>query len=204
MNKLSINLKIGIACATILAIALALFSFVQGTSANPMQFGRSQQAPATTTVNYFAVTATTTVYLDAGLGQPAFDSAVLAVQFTASSTTSVLNWRYEYANDTSDTDCTQTPTKCDWYAGNTYTSGVTVSTTTGSSLSYLGNVHTYSWAYASSSDACSTTVAVANANRGCKLVTVPTPTRYTRVVLFKEIGSTNGAVWSEFVSKKEK
>lgn len=210
MKNLSLRASLGLTLLGIFVIALTLFSFVQIAQANPTLFQRfagitsSGTATATTTRSFMTPgTATTTYYADVGQGNFSFDSAVLATQYTASST-GILNFRLEYAHDTPGFNCVTSPTACDWYSDNTMQPGVTtVSTTTDSGITYTPNVQTYNWKFASSTDGCSTGLALASVNRTCRLFTVQTPTRYVRAVFFVPPGTTNSAVWAEFITQKE-
>ena len=86
-----------------LVLTLVLF-FGYQVKANPSYFTRYQMASATSTLTYMtAGTATTTLTFDTGVGAAGgADSAILNVQFTASSTSSVLNINYEYSQDNID------------------------------------------------------------------------------------------------------
>lgn len=113
------------------------------------------------------------------------DSAVLLIQFTATSTSSVLNWRYEYSQDGQD-----------WYADNqvlaqsTSTPTITTSTPNG-----------YLWVFSSSTSLCDFATTTASNVRGCKAIVVATPTRFVRAV-FSMTGA-NGSVYAQFVPKKQ-
>lgn len=215
MKQLTLNKKIGIVVGLMFFTFLSLFVFLQKTHANPLSFQRYQTGfpftqRATTSPDFLNPgVATSTIYGDAGQGNFGFDTASLALQMNASSSlNSTINWRYEYAQDTKgsdgrDVNCASNPTACDWYSDNMYQSGVTVSTTTGSSLSYVVNSNTYSWTYASSTESCSTGNSLLTNNRGCKIFTVPVPTRYIRAVVSAPIGSARSAVWGEFIIKKQ-
>ena len=76
------------------------FISIQVVSANPSFFLRSvSSSVGTSTITYMTPgLATTTEVFDTGAsGAGSVDSAVLAIQFTASSTASTLAWRYEYS-----------------------------------------------------------------------------------------------------------
>lgn len=188
-----------------IVFVLALPIFIGVVHANPSSFPKGvSSATATSTLNYFAVaaTATTTLAYDAyqlAGTQPssnAADSATVVIQFTATTTTSALNWRYEYADDQPGVDCTVTQTACDWYSDAQYA-------ITNASTTVTINPVVYSWTYASSTDLCSSTQIFSSNNRGCRLVKVPTPTRYVRVVAYRAPGASNGAVWMRFIPVRE-
>lgn len=191
--------------------ALALITIVSGTRnvyANPSQFYVAKSAAATTTLSSYMTpgNATTTAAFDTqGDGGLPTDSAYLATQFVASSTLTYFRWRYEYADNTTlngaVVDCTSTPTQCDWYAGaqvNTYTTTATATTTpygvTATPLETFFN-------FASTSQGAAQVLSTNN--RSLFVYSVETPMRYVRVVFYLPTGSANGAVWTEWVGKKQ-
>lgn len=153
---------------------------------------------ATTTGTVLASgTATSTIVYDSyginGTGQTpgqkadATDSATLLIQLTATSTNTILTWRYEYSDNAQD-----------WYADNLYVSN------SASSTPVLTAVPTvYNWQFASSTSQCDTSVATGTNNRGCKIVEVKTPTRYVRAIFYLPPSSANGIVNAKFVPKKQ-
>lgn len=202
--------KISIIILSAIVIFVGVFGFTQTVKANPTLFTRfknifaASSEVATTSPRFMTPgTATSTIYADSGQNESSFQSSVLAVQVLASSTGSIFNFRLEYADETPTFNCYSTPTACDWYTDSTLQTGVGVSTTTDSGINYIPTAQTYSWKYASTTEGCTTGSNITSVNRGCKLITVPTPTRYTRAVFWLPIGSTNGAVWAAFIAKRE-
>lgn len=179
----------------IVIVALFIAFSFKSVDANPSAIIETKSAPATTTVTAMTVgTATTTPAVDTqsdgGVGA---DSAALAVQFTASTTGSILRIEFEYANLTFVNgvfvDCTITPNACDWYSDNL------VATSTTSNLVNANKV--LSWTFGST-----TTGGIpATTQRANKIFGVSTPTRYIRAVL--SMTGANGMVWTDWVTRKE-
>lgn len=169
--------------------------------ANPSYFATpSSTATATSTLTYMTPgTATTTLYYDAyeDASNAKSDSAVLALQLTGSSTISVWNISYEYALNNGVYNCKSTPTACDWYSDTLFGTGMMVSTTTQAVNLNIRNSLTVNFA--------STTVGgkAGISTRTTRLINVPTPTRFTRVVITMPAGSLNGAVWASIQPSKE-
>ncbi len=192
------------------AIVLFIFVVVNKVHANPSQILDKPSAVSTSTITFMTPgTATTTQAFDTQAGgiTPA-DSAALAVQFTASSTTSILGYRFEYtqgnpSNASIDCSSAVNQSNCDWYSDNLGFT-ITNASTTQSIVSTVPN--TYTWTFSSSTSMCDSSTNLALNNRGCKIVSVPTPTRYVRVVFFlasSTLGGTNGAVWSDWIPKRQ-
>lgn len=104
--------------ASLLLAAVLVLGGSSFVKANPLDIGTSNHT-ATTTVSYLTPgTATTTYTYDLWNGgsadQIAADKLALAVQFTASSTSSVLGWNYQFSED-----------GVDWYDDNTLTATAT-------------------------------------------------------------------------------
>lgn len=189
-------------------IGVALFAVT--VYANPGFFGSFAQTSTATSSPAFLVRNTTI----ATTTSPVYDSyevngtnqtntgnnnlpyaASLEVQFIASSTTSNLQWYYEYSDGFGGVNCVSNPNGCDWYSDDIFY--------TGASTTPLNNVtptNSYSWTFASSTIG-GTAQAVDN-NRSNKVFVVPTPLRYVRTVFFCP-SSQNCAVWARFVPKKE-
>lgn len=178
----------------VLSVAfLSLIMMVGVVHANPSYFApQAKTALATTSPAYILPgTATSTVTYDSfntdgtnessGPQNPiAANSATLLVQFTASSTSSVLNVAIERSDD-----------GIDWYQDNLSA----LATTT--PAQNIGVPTSYTWTYATS-----TIGGVVNpTNRLGKSLFIQTPTRYTRAV-FTAVGA-NSAVWAQFVPTKE-
>lgn len=185
----------------LLALGLVVFSvfgFYTLAKANPSFFVRQNNGvgtTASTSVAYMTTgTATTTKYLDTGAaGAQGADTAVFTEQLVGSSTATTLNTTFEYAVGNG-TDCIATPSSCDWYGNNqgdqaTTTPSQSITTTQSSTLNFA-----------------STTQGGAPGNgdgRVLKVIVVRVPTRYVRAVLTLPVGSFNGAVWGEFVAKRQ-
>lgn len=182
-----------------IAVFFVIFLINGGkVSANPSQNQSSNLTATTSTSVGFMTpgTATTTYYKDTQAdGSFIADAGFLEVQFNASSTSSTLNWTYEYANDVSGVDCTATPLVCDWYTDSLLNDFGTTTT------KYVALNNTYSWTFASTSSGGAGVSA--NNNRGTKILTVYTPVRYIRAVFSIPPGSTNGAVWANFITKRQ-
>jgi galactitol-specific phosphotransferase system IIB component len=212
MKNISLKLKISTGLSFAIILAMGMFTFANKVRANPNYFAKGvSTSTSTSTPTYFQVTATTTLPFDVyqlSGNQPtlsSMDSATVAVQLNATNTSTIMNIRYEYAVDQPGVDCSVTQTACDWYSDNLYgNTGVTVSTTTDSGVSYIPTPRVFSWKYSSSTDFCTTTQTIATNNRGCKLINVPTPTRYVRVVFYLAPGSANGSVYASLVPVREK
>lgn len=196
-------------------VGLGVFGVASIAFANPSFFDLQAASSTSTSTPSFmtAGTATTTVVYDAynlgGTNQGSSyspygtNSSGLLIQLNATNTSTTLGWRYEYSDTTGTSiDCSATPTACDWYADNFY--GMTAASTTPPNVPIVVNTPTsYTWTFASSTSMCDSTLSAASNNRGCKIVMVPTPTRWVRVVFTLPIGSSNGAVYAKFVPKKE-
>lgn len=177
---------------------VGILGFAGIALANPLFFGSNAQTSIATTTPVFLVVATSI----ATTTGPVYDSyevngtnevnqgqvnspntAALLIQFTASSTTSVLGWTYEYSQDA-----------VDWYSDDVLNLPTT-STTTSVSI-----INAQIWVFASST--IGGQVPGTSNNIANKIVNVPVPTRYVRPVFY--ISSTaRGAIWAQFVPKKE-
>jgi hypothetical protein len=113
------------------------------------------------------------------------DAAGLLIQFTASSTNSVLSAAVEYSQD-----------GVDWYRNFVIDPTQIGTTTTPFSFNTPFSVK---WTFASSTVGGSG--AIANNNRSTAALLIPTPFRYTRVVF--SLTGANGAVWAQLVPIKE-
>lgn len=156
--------------------------------ANPSYFVPTvQSAPATTTVNYMTSgTATTTlpVYDSFNSGSTyKTDFAVLLEQFIGSSTSSVLNTNIEYSQD-----------GVDWYQD-----GIIQNATTTQPVNITAaNYYTFAWTGKQAGG-----LAGSNAT-STRAIMIPTPLRFTRVVLSMPVGSAAGATWAQIVPIKQK
>lgn len=182
--------------ATIIAaLAAALGLLVAGVvHANPSYFasGVTTNNAASSTPAYMTpgtATSTTPVYdayAQTSGGGAAYksDQAGLLVQFTASSTDTVLSLAVEYSQD-----------GIDWYR-NFVVDPNQMGTTTPLAIE---NPFTTTWTFASST--VGGEALGANSDRSTAAILVPTPFRYTRVVASLTGG--NGAVWAQLVPVKE-
>lgn len=190
---MAINLKY--IAAILLGIGLIL-SLGIAVKANPSFFlvqNNGITSTATTSVAYMtAGTATTTYYMDTGAGTAgSTDGAVFRTLLVGSSTASSINIAIEYANGGG--DCITTPTSCEWFSDTLNGATTTLSRN-------ISTLNTYLLNYAS------TTVggAAGTGNgRNTRIFRVETPVRYLRAVITMPIGSLNGAVWGEFIGKRQ-
>jgi hypothetical protein len=176
----------------VLAVSLSVFGFAY---ANPSYFATTvtTNSAASTSPAYLTPgvsTSTTPVYdayaqTVAGGGTYKADSAGLVIQFTASSTASVLNASVEYS-----ADC------IDYYRNFVLDSRQLGTSTAPYSLDTAFSAR---WKFASSS--LNGTAVSASNNLSTAALVVPTPFRCTRVV-FSVTGG-NGAVWAQLVPVKE-
>lgn len=172
------SIYIGSAIA-LTVVALAWFGIVK---ANPSQFYRNNPNTATTTVSYMTPgTATTTnTFNSQSDGSYIADTAVFTQCLNASSTATVLTTAFEYSYDGGT-----------WFADNFATSS-----TAGPAI-FVQQPTSYSWTFASTSINGSP----ANANFGCKIFALKTPTQYVRAVM--SVTGAAGAIWSDFGAKRE-
>lgn len=178
-------------------VVLALLGVAYVACANPLELSTSN-ITATTTVSYMTPgTATTTYYFDSYSGNGTgygMDSANLLVQLTASGT-SQIRWGYEYSMGVAGVDCTTNPGACDWYKDD-----MQLPVTATSTQQYnLSAPIEYTWTFATTSQG----YANAAPNRALKVMTVPTPTRYVRVIFSIPAGSVNAGVWAAFIPQKQ-
>lgn len=180
-------------------------SFGAVAKANPSLFLLGQLSSSSSTVTYLTPgTASTTIgslsssgtslgYFDLGAGgAQGADSAILALQFTGSSTpnnsaiaTTTFNVSIEYSQDRSD-----------WY-GDSY-DGFATSTVTQNRSANTVYKFTLGTQLLSGNVVASTTPTKF-------LINIPTPTRYVRAIVTipTGTGSTNGAVWGQFIAKRQ-
>lgn len=210
----SLTNKIGLGKLLGLAFVSAILFYAVVVYANPFQFSSSASSEvATSTLRFMTPAmpgsrgaATTTVYYDAfevdGTNQTNNgntlipDSAIMLVQYTSTTTPSTLTWRYEYSDGS---NCKTNPEGCDWYADNftnTYTASTTIATAN------VAQSTSFDWAFASSTNICNQSQILSSNSRGCKLVSVPTPTRFTKAVFYLS-GAGNGAFHAKIIPKKQ-
>lgn len=180
---------------------IILISPFEKAQANPSNIYGVQTAAATTSLVYMtAGTATTTLTLDNYIGnvlpgnyintnQPAVsggvsDSVTALIQFTASTSGSILKVRPEISQD-----------GIDWYPYNTPLA--TISTTTP-----IAGYSDYQWTVATTS--ANGLPGTSNAMKQLNSLTITNvPTRYIRLIFTIPIGSSNGALWSEAWVKRQ-
>ena len=171
----------------IIAMFLTAFAIYQAkpANANPDFFCEDRLNAASTTLTFMTPgTATTThTYENCG-GTTSARSAILFFQYTASTTDPLLNLRIEHSQD-----------NIDWYPASVALEEFATST------SLTGDSATFDF----------TTLATSTNNNGGtgtdarlhRSLEIETPTQFTRVIFSLPIGTSNGAIWSQFVSKKE-
>jgi hypothetical protein len=193
------NTKRFLGITAIIAVTFALaFAVIYAVPAhaNPPTIQRDISASATTTLSYMAAgTATTTNVFDTQLGSATgMDTAVFMLQFTGSSTASILNVAFEYSPNNG-IDCVTNETACDWYSDTLYQNFYATS----SQPIIASSLNSYRITFAS------TTVGGVGGTsyRTNRVLAVPTPTRYIRAVMTIPIGALSGAVWTEFDGKKQ-
>lgn len=179
--------------ALIAALAAASFMFAAPVaSANQSTFCiGNQTSGATTSPTYMtAGTATTSLSLTNTISRctdrsTALTEATLILQFTGSSTSATLNGNVQYSMD-----------GIDWYENSL---GDLASTSPSVSLSVA---QTFQIKYASTTPGLG--AAGANSiNPNLRILKIPTPTQWVRVLFTLPPGSTNGAVWAMFIGKQE-
>ena len=167
----------------VLILGVVLYTTYRA-EANPSQIQEDASATATTTIVYLQPSAgihVNTFDTQADGGFPA-DSASLMTCITASSTLTALTGRLEYSND-----------NLTWAQNN-----LSALATTSPDTAFQA-AQTFSWRFASTSLAGDAIGALSNSV--CKIMSVPTPTRYIRVAI--TVSGANGAVWTSFFGKKE-
>ena len=167
-------------------ILIGTILFAQKVTANPSFFANyAASSAATTTVSYLKYgVGTSTLSFDAQTGtSQAMDSATLLTQFAGSSTASVLNISFEYSQD-----------GIDWYKNR-----LSESTTTAPNID-LNVPNSYQWTFASTSALAGAAGTIATSTR---IINVSTPTRFVRAVYTLTSTSQNGAVWAQFIGKRQ-
>lgn len=176
--------------------AIALFAAAGTAQANPSYFAiGTTTAAATTSPAYMTPgtgTSTSPIYdayaqtLSGGVSSKA-DTVGMLVQFTASSSATVLNASVEYSQD-----------GIDWYRNFVVDPNQTGTST--APIFSVANPYSFRWQFASST--VGGIVVPPNSNRSTAALLIPTPFRYTRVV-FTLTGAA-GAVWAQLVPIKER
>lgn len=188
-RTISISVFTAVALAGLIAVGFVLSLLSSNAHAGPSYFLYKQTAAATSTLAFMSAgTATSTLTFDMGAGvKKGVDSVILLEQFNGSSTAAILNTDIQYSDD-----------GINWFA-ESQGWNVDFSGTAATTSPALGNLMQYTFTFASSSiNRQATDNAFASANRILNLVA---PTRYIRAVFTMPSGSTNGAVWAEFISK---
>jgi len=187
---------IGICLVILITVSVIININRRADSASPTFLQVSRTAAATSTLNYMTPgKATTTLVFDSyiynGVGEIAGNLVFNTnIQYTGSSSASVLNIGYEYSNDNR---CAATPLICDWYKYTTQTG--TVATTT-MIAGYRDN----------SLVAASTTIGTATIKSSITPVTIQVPIymRFIRVVFSSPVGGGNGGLWAETIGVKSR
>lgn len=190
INKFEL-IKYGLVSILILVLVLS-FGFY--AKANPSFFIRNGNGATTTPLGYLSPgTGTTTISaFDLGRsGNQGADSAILALQFTGSTTpsagslvaTTTYNIAIEYSQDS-----------VDWYSDMYSAFGTTtVSQNISAPLVRAITLGTQTTLGRVVSSTTPTKI----------LINVPSPTRYVRAFVTIPTGSTNGSVWGEFIAKRQ-
>lgn len=165
---------------SLILMCLFVAAFVPQVKASASFFLRKStnvNFSTTTTAFMSAGAATTTLVFDLGAGgAQAAESAVLLQQFVGSTTAAVMLTTIEYSQGTPGVACDTNQTACDWYA-----STATSTTALGIQPGGAGFVG-------------STTRS---------LINIVTPTKYVRAVFTIPATSVNGAVYAEFVARRQ-
>lgn len=189
--------------ASFCIFAASVRLFVPLAHANPSSFiPTNATSVSTTTLSYLnAGTGTSTQYFDSYASQigKTADKAGLLVQFSGSSTLSILNINIEYSMGTSSVDCTVSPTLCDWYED---PSGFEMGYATSSKPYDISQVNKYVLNYASSSPGLGV-VGATNAFPARRIVPIGTPTRFIRAIFTIPPGASSGGIWSKFVPVRQ-
>ena len=186
--------KIEKVLAAIAFVVYMTFAFAGTIFANAHFFGPTvQTSSATTSPTYMTPgNATTTMVLDVNsfIGNSATkyraDKALLAVQYAGSSTSAVLKIGFEHSADCGD-----------YYQSFVQDFG-TQSTTT--AAQFLLNPNTVTMQFASSTLAGAAKTAT-NQSTTTAMITLPTPTRCTRVVF--TLTGASAAIWAQIIPIRE-
>lgn len=192
-------ISFGLILAAIIATAFGVFYTVR---ANPSFFIEGNAtAVATSTLTFITPgLATTTLTQQAYVaGNPTgINAATLLVQLTGSSTLSVINIAFEYADATSGTNCQATPASCDWYRDSLIGSETGIISTSTNTIN-ASQTNSYSLTFASTSVG-----GAGGANsRTTRILNVQTPSQYVRAIITVPIGALNGAVWAKWLPVKQ-
>jgi hypothetical protein len=188
------------ALAAAMLLSAAFLSAAPRAHASPLYYApTAQTSSATTSPAYMTPgAATSTLVYDAGVTarqNVAIDRAILLTQVRASSTASRFSIAFEYSQGVAGTDCSATPSACDWYADNAL--ALTNATTSQPFTVALPNA--YVWTYASTTQGGG--AVLPDSNRGLKALTVPILARYTRVIY--SVTGAAGSVWGQMVPVRQ-
>lgn len=180
LNQKKIASVLGLFLAILLILGSVLMFSVSFVKANPSFFIRSGNGATSTPLGFLSPGAATTTIpvFDLGVGgAQGADSAILALQFTGSTTpttaavaTTTYNVALEYSQD-----------NIDWYSS---TGGGFATTTTLGTQTLNGTL-------------------IASTTPTKIFLVVITPTRYIRGLISIPNGSTRGSVWGEFIAKRQ-
>lgn len=177
--------KLGIVIALMFATVLFFLSYgIEKVDANAFGFTRSVTSSATTTYNSLSLgvgTTTVTFPDNCSVQSRGTDSAILNLFLNASSTAPIIGYRLESSQD-----------GIDWFPS---VPSQTAATTTASF--YSENTLTLSTSTVAAKGAGGT----GSINRVMASVSVPTPTRCTRAVLYGVSGS--GSLYAEIIGKQQ-
>lgn len=172
--------------------AKANLSRIQGPVGCSTQ-GTSATVLATTSVVYMTAGAATTTATcnmqTAGLGTEVFDTALLEVQFSGSSTASTINIDIQDSNG-----------GVDYY--NRSLAWNVENTGAASSSPSLASIQSYTFTFASSTQNRSLVTSATGATT-TRSILVPVPNTFIRAIITMPAGSTPGAVWARWVGKTQ-
>lgn len=175
----------------LIVLALGFMTYIVPASANPLQTApTTQTSTATTSPAYMtAGNATSTLLFDSyGSGTPKIsDQATLLIQFSASSTVSVLNTNLEYSQD-----------GIDWYQDGGVMENNFATTTKPFSIT---QVNQFSLQFASSTAGLPANKLTDSTTT--RAIFVRTPTRFVRAVFTLPVGSTPGGVWAQWLASRQ-
>jgi hypothetical protein len=173
-----------------IVVSLTVIWGSKAAKAEPSQILTKATASATSTVSYLAAgTATTSLSWDTQEdGGFSMDTAALNIQFAGSSTASVLRIEIQHSQD-----------DINWYpSGGSFVSGFA----TTSKPFDLSQISQFNYHFSSTTQ---NSIAVTNANSATstRSLEVRVPERYIRAIFTLPVGSAGGAVWAQFVGKRQ-
>jgi hypothetical protein len=183
MNKIK-KITAGIVTLSLVVLGLVLYTgHVSKANVSSLQVYATSAGKenGTTTIAYLTPGAGTTTL---AFNSVFADTVDLDIIQKASSTLSILKWRYEYSDN-----------GIDWYGDNIE------NTTNATTTVVVRDFSEYSWTFASSTAGTSGATS-ASGDRALKHVRVPDfSARYFRVVFYVPPGSANAGVWAHAVVK---